>query len=162
MALTATHALCRLPPDTQAWAGPYAWWHAVDGSGALAYVLGACPDNRWDPLVQLTSLPGASHREQARYHYVVETDIPAHAEADFNAWYDTEHLPGLAHVPGTVHAYRYRRIQQHPQYVACYDLVTPAAMESPEWLSVRGTPWSDRVRPLFHNTRRTLYTRLST
>jgi hypothetical protein len=46
-----------------------------------------------------------------------------------------------------------------PRYLACYDLVTPEAMERAEWLAVRHTPWSSRVRAMFRNTRRTLYYR---
>lgn len=110
-------------------------------------------------LEPLASLKGASAGLVAPYHYVVETDIPAAAEADFNAWYEHEHLPGLASVPGTVQACRFRRLTGSPRYIACYDLMSPAVMERDEWLAVRHTPWSSRVRPMFVNTRRTLYVR---
>jgi len=39
----------------------------------------------------------------ARWRYVVETDIDPAAADDFNAWYDEEHLPGLAAVAGGEH-----------------------------------------------------------
>ena len=52
-------------------------------------------------------LPGASSGQDAPWHYIVETDVLPEAEADLNAWYDQEHLPGLAAVPGTVRALRY-------------------------------------------------------
>ena len=42
------------------------------------------------------------------FRYVVETDVAPEAEADLNDWYDHEHLAGLAAVPGTVQAWRYR------------------------------------------------------
>ena len=60
-----------------------------------------------------------------------------------------EHLAGLASVPGTVRAARYRDAIGHPRYHACYDLVQPQILDSPAWLAVRATPWSDRVRPTF-------------
>ncbi|MBP6707318.1 MAG: hypothetical protein KA134_08465, partial [Achromobacter sp.] len=52
-------------------------------------------------------LPGAARGQDAPWHYIVETDVLPEAEADLNAWYDQEHLPGLAAVPGTVRALRY-------------------------------------------------------
>ena len=108
----------------------------------------------------LMDLPGASAAAEAPYRYVVETDVLAECEADFNAWYDREHLPGLASVTGTVRAMRFRNLDDHPRYHACYDLVGRETLGSPPWLAVRGTPWSDRVRPAFFNTRRTMFRRV--
>lgn len=133
------------------------WWSAVDGSGMLGYCQSTVSDTRWELLMVLSDLPGASFGEPCGFHYVVETDIPPDAEQAFNAWYDQEHLPGLSRVPGTIRACRYRRESGVPRYMACYDLTTPTAMESAAWLAVRNTPWSARIRPLFRNPRRTLY-----
>jgi hypothetical protein len=136
---------------------PATWWRAVDGSGWLGYSGGPVSDPRWVSLQPLVDLPGASAGTAAGYHYVVETDIPPEAEADFNAWYETEHLPGLARVSGTVRARRYRRTSGQPLYIACYDLVAPDVLGSEAWQAVRNTAWSARVRPLFRNTRRTMH-----
>ena len=107
-------------------------------------------------------LPGASAGADARFHYVVETDVLAEREADFNAWYEEEHLPGLASVPGTVSAMRFVRDGDGgPRYYACYDLATLETFGSPAWLAVRATAWSSRVRPAFRNTRRTMYRRIT-
>jgi len=133
------------------------WWKAVDGSGLRGYSQAAVLEPRWEPLELLMDMPGASAGARCDFFYVVETDIPPDSENDFNAWYEKEHLPGLSQVPGTVRARRYRRMQGGPRYMACYDLVTPASMESPAWLAVRNTPWSSRMRPLFRNARRTLH-----
>lgn len=111
-------------------------------------------------LAAMARVEGASSGEAAPYHYVVETDVLPEREADFNAWYEHEHLPGLASVPGTVCAMRYRNPDGHPRYHACYDLLRPETLGSPAWLAVRGTPWSDRVRPTFFNTRRTMFRRV--
>ena len=108
----------------------------------------------------LLEKPGPADGEAAPFHYVVETDADDANLAELNEWYQQEHLPGLAAVPGTVRARRYLRTQGKPRFVACYDLVTPAAMEHPAWLAVRHTEWSSRVRPMFRNTFRTLYTRI--
>jgi hypothetical protein len=39
--------------------------------------------------------------------YIVHTDIPADVVADYNAWYDEEHLPRLVGVPGVERARRF-------------------------------------------------------
>ncbi|OZI34014.1 hypothetical protein CAL29_10665 [Bordetella genomosp. 10] len=103
-----------------------------------------------------TDRPGASADQPAPWHYIVETDVLAEAEQDFNAWYEEEHLPGLASVPGTVRARRYV-CDAAPRYHACYDLHTRETFGSPPWLAVRASSWSDRVRPSFRNTKRTMF-----
>ena len=119
----------------------------------------ALPGATFARLAAMIGIAGASSGETAPWHYVVETDVLPEREADFNAWYDSEHLPGLASVPGTVRAKRYRNVDGHPRYHACYDLVRPETLGSLPWLAVRGTPWSGRVRPAFVNTRRTMFRR---
>jgi hypothetical protein len=107
-------------------------------------------------------VPGASAGADAPWHYIVATDVLPEHEADFNAWYEQEHLPGLAAVPGTVQAARYVSLDgAGPRYHACYDLADRAAFNSPAWLAVRGTAWSSRVRPSFRNTLRTMYRRMA-
>ncbi|CAN5399162.1 hypothetical protein BH10PSE17_BH10PSE17_14530 [soil metagenome] len=120
-------------------------------------VAAADPALEWQSMTCLLDVAGASARQPATYYYVVETDVVAEHEDDFNAWYEQEHLPGLAAVPGTVSARRYRREQAGPRYYACYELADRTAFGSPPWLAVRGTRWSDRVRPHFRNTVRTMY-----
>ncbi|MEN5068415.1 hypothetical protein [Achromobacter aegrifaciens] len=105
-------------------------------------------------------LAGASAGQDAPWHYIVETDVLPEADADLNAWYDQEHLPGLASVPGTVRAMRYECRDESPRYLACYDLHTRETFGSPPWLAVRASDWSGRVRPSFRNTRRTMFKRI--
>jgi hypothetical protein len=123
---------------------------------ALAAVAPAAGIVRLDPILDV---PGASADIAAPFHYVVETDVLPEREAEFNRWYDSEHLPGLAAVPGTARASRYRNPETSPRYHACYDIATPATVGSPPWAAVRATPWSERVRPAFRNTKRTLFRR---
>jgi hypothetical protein len=100
---------------------------------------------------------GASAGESPGFHYVVEMDPAAGWEEEIFRWYDTEHMPGLAAVRGCVRAQRFLNRDGGPYSLACYDLTDPGARESSAWLAVRHTPWSDRVRPQFRNTRRTLF-----
>ena len=110
--------------------------------------------------VRLQDLRGASHGATPAFHYVVETDVVPEAEADLNDWYDREHLPGLAAVPGAIRAQRLRNLDGAPRYHSCYDLVTKETLGSAPWLAVRHTAWSDRVRPNFRNTKRTMFSRV--
>jgi hypothetical protein len=111
--------------------------------------------------VRLQDLRGASHGAIPVFHYVVETDVVPEAEADLNDWYEREHLPGLAAVPGAIRAQRLRNLDGGPRYHACYELVTRETLGSAPWLAVRHTAWSDRVRPHFRNTRRTMFRRVA-
>lgn len=103
---------------------------------------------------------GRAAGRPAPWHYIVETDIQPQAEQDFNDWYSTEHLPGLAAVPGTVRARRYLARPAAPRYYAAYDLETLETFGSEPWLAVRATEWSSRVRPSFMNTKRTMFKRV--
>jgi len=109
-------------------------------------------------VLQLTlDVQGQAWDKTAAWHYVVETDVNAAAEVDFNNWYTQEHMPGLAAVPGTVRAMRLYNRDGAPRYHALYLLQTRDTFGSPPWLAVRGTEWSSRVRPHFNNTKRTMF-----
>ena len=159
----------RFPPELAAeWARSHGGrvWLAEDGSEACAY-LHAPPKPLHHGVVlvllkQTLALRGEAHARAPAWHYVVATDVSPMQEADFNDWYDTEHLPGLAAVPGVAQASRYRVVEgPGPSYHAAYGLADRDAFNSPPWLAVRGTAWSSRVRPAFLHTRRTMY-RLAT
>ena len=109
----------------------------------------------------LQDICGASHGATPEFHYVVETDVAPEAETDLNDWYDHEHLPGLAAVPGAIRAQRLLNLDGAPRYHACYELVTKETLGSASWLAVRHTAWSDRVRPSFRNTKRTMFRRVA-
>jgi hypothetical protein len=86
-------------------------------------------------------------------------NIAPEAEVDFNAWYDEEHLPALAAVPGTLAARRYRSTETGGgthKYVAIYHLESPDVTRSDAWRNAVQTPWTDRVRPHFRDWLRIL------
>jgi hypothetical protein len=69
-------------------------------------------------------------------------------ETAFNAWYDNEHVPALAGVPGVLSARRFRTADGNPKYVALYHLTSPAVIDSAEWKQASGsTPMPEHVRP---------------
>lgn len=136
---------------------------ALDGSLAYAYC--------WTPgepaaaaglerLSLLEDIPGRSAGKPARFHYVVETDAAAGWEGELGRWYAEEHLPALAAVPGCVRAGRLRNLDGAPRSHAFYELESPEVLQTPAWLAVRKSAWSERVRPQFRNTRRTMFRKL--
>jgi hypothetical protein len=88
--------------------------------------------------------------------YLVHTDIPDHIVGEYNEWYDREHLPRLVTVPGVVRARRYTAVSGSPRYLTAYELTDRNAFESPEGLTARKTPWTEKMRSLFQNTRRSM------
>jgi len=100
---------------------------------------------------------GASADARPVFHYVVEMDPEDGWREELLDWYDTEHMPGLASVPGAIRATRMLNHDHGPLSLACYDLVSTETLGSPPWLAVRGSEWSSRVRPHFTNTRRTMF-----
>jgi hypothetical protein len=69
-------------------------------------------------------------------------------EEEFNAWYDTEHIPERLGVPGFESGLRYVCLSGTPRYLALYDLASPAVLETPEYLRVsfeQSSPWTKRV-----------------
>ena len=79
------------------------------------------------------------------------TPAPA-VETAFNAWYDTEHVPALARVPGVLCARRFRTSGGNPKYLALYHLASPGVVDSPEWKQAsESTPMPQNVRDQITN-----------
>lgn len=79
---------------------------------------------------------------------LVTMQPPPAFEEEFNAWYDTEHLPERLAVPGFETALRFVCISGHPRYLAMYDLAHPQVLDSPDYLKVafaNSSPWTLRV-----------------
>ena len=86
-------------------------------------------------------------------------NVTAEAEADFNAWYDEEHIPALAAVPGCLAARRFVSATDYPtsrKHVAIYHLDSPDVTKTEAWAKAVDTPWSARVRPHFRDRLRVL------
>ena len=74
---------------------------------------------------------------------------PATLEEEFNAWYDTEHVPERRAVPGVETAVRFSSVTSAaPKYLAMYDLVAESVLDSDAYKNVAGdksSPWTKRV-----------------
>jgi len=78
-------------------------------------------------------------------------NIAPELEAEFNEWYDKEHIPALAAVPGVLCARRFRGSSGNRKYVALYHLAEPAVVESAEWKAARQSDWTSRLQPHFRD-----------
>jgi hypothetical protein len=78
-------------------------------------------------------------------------NVAPEVEAEFNEWYDKEHIPALAAVPGVLAARRFRGTSGNRKYVALYHLATPEVQESAEWKRARQSDWTTRLQPHFRD-----------
>ena len=78
-------------------------------------------------------------------------NVAPEAEAEFNAWYNDEHIPRLSAVPGCLCARRFRTNGGTHKYVAVYHLTAPEVQASPAWKEAAGTPWTAKMRPHFRD-----------
>ena len=87
--------------------------------------------------------------------FLVYTDLadPKYEE-EFNAWYDTEHLPLLLTLPGVLDAARYEAVKGGPRYLAVYELENAEAALRPEFRKRPRTPWERRISPSVIGTNR--------
>ena len=91
------------------------------------------------------------------YIYLVQMNIPAEHEAEFNRIYDTEHVPMLSRVPGVRKATRYRlETSEDPKmqkYLAIYEIDSPEIVASKAWQEAgEWGQWAPKIRP--HTTER--------
>jgi hypothetical protein len=74
---------------------------------------------------------------------------PQAIEEEFNAWYDTEHVPERLAVPGVETAVRFcSTTSAAPKYLAMYDLAAESVLDSDAYKKVAGdnsSPWTKRV-----------------
>lgn len=77
-------------------------------------------------------------------------------EEELNDWYDLEHLPERAALPGVETARRYTSLGDGPRYAAIYDLASLDVLQSEGYLAVSGanfSPWTVRVMSRAHPVR---------
>jgi len=92
---------------------------------------------------------------------LIAMNVAPEHEADFNEWYNTEHLPQLGAVPGVLCARRYRgTVGLQPtgssrgatqRYAAIYHFANAEVTNSASWRSAANTPWTERMRPHFRD-----------
>ena len=101
----------------------------------------------------------------AEYIYLVQMDVPAEKEDDFNRIYDTQHVPELSKVPGVRRVARYRLqsadVDGVATYAAIYELDAPDIPKSEAWTAAadRGD-WAEQIRPYTTNRSHLIFKRI--
>ncbi len=80
-------------------------------------------------------------------------DIDASDEADFNRWYDREHLAERVAIEGFLEARRYIAHQASPKYFCLYSTTTIEVLDSPAYRTRLASPteWSKKTMARFEN-----------
>ena len=80
---------------------------------------------------------------------MVWCDVPADKEAEFDRWYNEEHLAERLAIPGFLSAARYVAVKGGPKHLAYYELESPAVLQSAAYRKVQDnpTPWTQRSGP---------------
>ena len=65
---------------------------------------------------------------------VVYVDVDIENNAEFNRWYNEEHIPERLSAPGFLDGARYEALKGGPRYLAVYELESVEALHTPEYL----------------------------
>ncbi len=84
----------------------------------------------------------------------VWTDCAADGEADFNEWYNRQHLPERVGVPGFLAGMRYCAVDADRQYFTWYRTEDVSVLASEPYRARLNDPtdWTQRVMPVFRRT----------
>lgn len=103
---------------------------------------------------------------ETKFILAVGHDVPPNREEEFNAWYNTEHIPAMKRVPGYITFRRFKVSEEEsssagkssetlkeaikrintPEYLAVYDLANEKVLQSEAFLRERESPWCNWVR----------------
>ena len=80
---------------------------------------------------------------------MVWADVPADNEAEFNRWYNEEHLAERLAIPGFLNGARYEAVKGGPKHLAVYELESAAVLDTSVYKKVaeNPTPWTQRAGP---------------
>jgi hypothetical protein len=137
---------------------------ATDGPALLGvYFSNAPPDSR--DAVGLLATTSAAETfvgveigdtgagEPGEYVFLVSFQVPRDDQAEFDSWYESEHVPRLMNVPGWLRCRRYA-VADHgssPTRVALHELASLAALDSPVRAAAAASEWRQTLaeRPWF-------------
>ncbi len=95
---------------------------------------------------------------------IVFVDVDTEHDAEFNIWYNEEHLAERLSAPGFLDGARYEAVKGGPRYLAVYELESAETLQSDEYLrqSQNPTEWTDRMSPnvIGRNMVRNVYTQV--
>jgi hypothetical protein len=101
--------------------------------------------------------------ESGKLFFAIGVDVDPAVEADFNEWYDTDHLPTVVGCPGFVTGCRYEvEGEGLPRFWAVYEVESKNVMKTPELRAIAGfgrfeqailrqqRHWFTSLTPLLH------------
>lgn len=105
--------------------------------------------------------------EPGRYLYLVTFAVPASAQAEFDAWYEQDHVPTLMRNDTWLRVRRYAILDSVPAEVtrvALHELGDLTALDSPERAAARTSDWRARLaaEEWFGSARYAVYERSET
>jgi hypothetical protein len=106
-----------------------------------------------------------------RFVLLVGHEIPRGKNAEFNAWYNTEHIPTLLEVPGVRAIRRFSMAEREfppivdrggilSTYLTIWDVEDKAAFETEAFRKAAASPWSQWVRSWYTRKICALYQRI--
>lgn len=94
---------------------------------------------------------------------LVMIEVEPGYEAEFNRWYNEEHVPERLGCPGFLNARRFVAIEGEPKYLALYDLESPDVLQSEDYRKLTaGTPWTNSIRKHWVRSIRNVYVEIPT
>ena len=85
---------------------------------------------------------------KGRAIYLVYTDlVDDKYDEEFNAWYNTRHLPQLLTIPGILDAARYVAVRGGPKYLAVYELENAEVVRSDAFVNRPRTERDHQMSP---------------
>ncbi|KAI0702234.1 hypothetical protein C8Q76DRAFT_578476, partial [Earliella scabrosa] len=93
---------------------------------------------------------------EPKYMTIAEVEMKKYAEAEFNRWFDEEHIPLLSCVPGWVRSRRFVlkevldrgrevKVERPPKYLALHEWTSLDAFRTKEFKRATTTPWRMQV-----------------
>jgi hypothetical protein len=64
-------------------------------------------------------------------------DVDGEDQAAFETWYTQEHVPSRLACPGFLSARRFRAVEGSPRHLIVYELDSPEALHSPEYVGLQ-------------------------
>jgi hypothetical protein len=85
--------------------------------------------------------------DQSRFIYLLSVWLREDAPVeDWNAWYDTVHVPDMLSVPGFQSATRYAQRDDQLSFLAAYEIDGPGVFDEPRYTEVTGWgEWAPHV-----------------
>jgi hypothetical protein len=90
-------------------------------------------------------------------------DVPDSVDAEFNKWYEEEHIPEkVGRVPGFTAARRYKSLDGRPNYLCIYELEDISVLEDPAYLANyrSGTDTTERMKAKAKTFYRNVYVQI--